>query len=163
MKLSRIFNVLANLIIALIVALCAVIMLPKVFGYEVYGILSGSMLPSYPIGSIIYVQHEEANNIEVGDVITFNMAAGSDVVATHRVVEINKEEETFTTKGDNNTVDSSPVFFERLIGKVVLCILVLDYIAAFIQSTNGIIAGVGTIVIVFALWFLSDYFKKHNK
>lgn len=129
MKLSRIFNVLANLIIALIVALCAVIMLPKVFGYEVYGILSGSMLPSYPIGSIIYVQHEEANNIEVGDVITFNMAAGSDVVATHRVVEINKEEETFTTKGDNNdTVDSSPVSFERLIGKVVLvyqCLVIL--------------------------------------
>ena len=55
------------------------------------------------------------------------------------------------------------VAYGRLIGKVVLCILVLDYIAAFIQSKNGIIAGVGTIVIVFALWFLSDYFKKHNK
>ena len=81
---------------------------------------------------------------------------------TIEAIEINKEE-TFTTKGDNNTVDSSPVFFERLIGKVVLCILVLDYIAAFIQSENGIIAGVGAIIIVFALWFLSDYFKKHNK
>ena len=78
-------------------------------------------------------------------------------------IEINKEEEIFITKGDNNTVDSSPVFFERLIGKVVLCISALGYIAAFIQSTNGIIAGVGTIVIVFALWFLSDYFKKYNK
>ena len=164
MKLSKLFNILANIIIAFIVALCAVIMLPKVFGYEVYGILSGSMLPSYPIGSIIYVQHEEANNIEVGDVITFNMAAGSDVVATHRVVEINSEEETFTTKGDNNdTVDSSPVSFERLIGKIVLCIPMLGYVADFIQSTNGIIAGVGAIVLVFALWFLSDYFKKHNK
>lgn len=82
---------------------------------------------------------------------------------TIEAIEINKEEETFTTKGDNNTVDSSPVFFGRLIGKVVLCILVLDYIAAFIQSKNGIIAGVGTIVIVFALWFLSGYFKKYNK
>ena len=39
---------------------------------------------------------------------------------TIEAIEINKEEETFTTKGDNNTVDSSPVFFERLIGKVVL-------------------------------------------
>ncbi len=39
----------------------------------------------------------------------------------------------------------------------------LGYVADFIQSTNGISAGVGTIVIVFALWFLSDYFKKHNK
>ena len=98
MKLSRIFNVLANIIIALIVALCAVIMLPKVFGYEVYGILSGSMLPNYPIGSIIYVQHEEASHIEVGDVITFNMAAGSDVVATHRVVEINSDDDEILKK-----------------------------------------------------------------
>lgn len=164
MRLSKLFNILANMIIALIVALCAVIMLPKVFGYEVYGILSGSMLPKYPIGSIIYVEHEEATNIEVGDVITFNMAAGSNVVATHRVVEINKEEETFTTKGDNNdTVDSSPVSFQRLIGKVVLCIPVLGYVADFIQSTYGIIACIGAIAIVFALWFLSDYFKKHNK
>ena len=39
--ISKILNILANIIIALIVALCAVIMLPKVFGYEVYGILSG--------------------------------------------------------------------------------------------------------------------------
>ena len=82
---------------------------------------------------------------------------------TIEAIEINKEEETFTTKGDNNTVDSSPVLFGRLIVKVVLCISALGYIAAFIQSTNGIIAGVGTNVIVFVLWFLSDYFKKHNK
>ena len=78
--------------------------------------------------------------------------------------DICNKEETFITKGDNNdTVDSSPVSFERLIGKVVLCIPMLGYVADFIQSTNGIIAGVGAIVIVFALWFLSDYFKKHNK
>lgn len=164
MKLSKILNILATLIIALIVALCAVIMLPRVFSYEVYGILSGSMLPNYPIGSIIYVDQVEASEIEVGDVITFNMAADSDVVATHRVVEINTEEENFITKGDNNdNVDSSPVSFQRLIGRVVLCIPVLGYVTAFIQSSHGIIASIGAIIIVFILWFLSDYFKKRGK
>ena len=83
---------------------------------------------------------------------------------TIEAIEINKEEEIFTIKGGNNdNIDSSLISFERLIGKVVLCILMLGYVADFIQSTNGISAGVGTIVIVFALWFLSDYFKKHNK
>lgn len=86
MKLSKILNMLATLIIVLIIVVCGAIMVPKVFGYEVYGILSGSMLPDYPIGSLVYVQHEDAQNIEVGDVITFDMAADSDVVATHRVV-----------------------------------------------------------------------------
>lgn len=38
----------------------------------------------------------------------------------------------------------------------------LGYVADFIQYTNGIITGGGAIVIVFALWFSSDYFKKHN-
>lgn len=164
MLLSKILNFLATLIIALIVALCLVIMLPRVFGYEVYGILSGSMLPNYPIGSIIYVDQVDASEIKVGDVITFNMAADSNVVATHRVVEINSEEETFTTKGDNNDdVDSSPVSFQRLIGRVVLCVPVLGYIASFIQSSYGIIACIGAIAIVFILWFLSDHLKKQGK
>lgn len=164
MLLSKILNFLATLIIALIVALCSVIMLPRVFGYEVYGILSGSMLPNYPIGSIIYVDQVDASEIKVGDVITFNMAADSNVVATHRVVEINSEEETFTTKGDNNDdVDSSPVSFQRLIGRVVLCVPVLGYIASFIQSSYGIIACIGAIAIVFILWFLSDHLKKQGK
>ena len=164
MLLSKILNFLATLIIALIVALCSVIMLPRVFGYEVYGILSGSMLPNYPIGSIIYVDQVDASEIKVGDVITFNMAADSNVVATHRVVEINSEEETFTTKGDNNDdVDSSTVSFQRLIGRVVLCVPVLGYIASFIQSSHGIIACIAAIAIVFILWFLSDHLKKQGK
>ena len=65
----------------------------------------------------------------------------------------------FTIKGnDNDTVDPSPVSFERLIGKVVLCIPMLGYVADFIQSTNGIIAG--AIVLVFVLWFFIWLFKK---
>lgn len=163
MKLSKILNMLATLIIVFIIVICGAIMVPKVFGYEVYGILSGSMLPDYPIGSLVYVQHEDAQNIEVGDVITFDMAADSDVVATHRVVAINEDEESFVTKGDNNdTVDSNPVSYQRLIGKVVLCIPMLGYIADFLQSGAGIVAGVGAIVIVFALWFLADHFKKKD-
>lgn len=163
MKLSKILNILATLIIVLIIVVCGAIMVPKVFGYEVYGILSGSMLPDYPIGSLVYVQHEDAKNIEVGDVITFDMAADSDVVATHRVVAINEDEESFVTKGDNNdTVDSNPVSFQRLIGKVVLCIPMLGYIADFLQSGSGIVACIGAIVIVFVLWFLADYLKKKD-
>lgn len=163
MKLSKILNMLATLIIVLIIVVCGAIMVPKVFGYEVYGILSGSMLPDYPIGSLVYVQHEDAENIEVGDVITFDMAADSDVVATHRVVAINEEDENFITKGDNNeTIDSNPVSFQRLIGKVVLCIPMLGYIADFLQSGSGIVACIGAIVIVFVLWFLADYLKKKD-
>ena len=77
------------------------------------------------------------------------------------VVEKDDTNEAFTTKGDNNdNIDSSPVSYQRLIGKAVLCIPMLGYIADFIQSSAGMVAGVSAIVLVFVLWFLADYLKK---
>lgn len=71
---------------------------------------------------------------------------------THKIVEVSKKEEIFTTKGGNDdTADLSHILFERLIDKVVLCISMLGYVTSFIQSTNGIIAG--AIILVFVLWF----------
>lgn len=161
MKISKILNLIATLIIVVIVIVCGALVVPKVFGYKMYGILSGSMEPKYPVGSLIYVEPVEPSEIQVGDVITFKMAAESDVVATHRVVAKNDETSSFTTKGDNNQQqDSSPVSYERLIGRVVLCIPMLGYIAQFVQSSAGMVAGISAIVLVFVLWFLADYLKK---
>ncbi len=159
--MSKILNLIATLIVVVIVVVCGALVVPKAFGYQMYGILSGSMEPKYPVGSLIYVEPVEASEVEVGDVITFKMAADSDVVATHRVVEKDDTNEAFTTKGDNNdNIDSSPVSYQRLIGKAVLCIPMLGYIADFIQSSAGMVAGVSAIVLVFVLWFLADYLKK---
>lgn len=164
MKLSRILNILATFIIVLIVLVCGSLVAPKLFGYQMYGILSGSMEPKYPVGSLIYVEPKEASEIEVGDVITFKMAADSEVVATHRVVKKDDISMSFVTKGDNNdSIDSSPVSYDRLIGEAVFCIPMLGYVADFIQSSYGIIGCIGAIVLVFALWFLSDHFKKEGK
>lgn len=164
MKLSKLCNGLATLLIVLVVLVAIPLVVPKAFGYQLYGILSGSMEPTYPVGSVVYVDPVSADEVNVGDAITFKMAADSDVVATHRIIEKNEEAQTFTTKGDNNeSADSSPVSYQRLIGKVVFCIPMLGFIAQFVQSGSGIIACVCTIIIVFALWFIADTLKKNNK
>lgn len=164
MKLSKLFNVLASVVIALVILICAPLVVPKFFGYELFGILSGSMEPTYPVGSVIYVEHVSADKIEVGDPITFKMAADSDVVATHRVIAKDDEKRVFKTKGDNNDqADSSPVSYDRLIGKSVFCIPYLGYISSYVQSSAGIVAIVAAMALVLALWFLSDYLKKSEK
>lgn len=164
MKLSKVCNLLASFMIVVIVFICAPLVVPKLFGYELYGILSGSMEPTYPVGSVVYVQPVNANEIQINDVITFQMAADSQVVATHRVIAKDDQKQVFTTKGDHNdNIDSSPVSYKRLIGKTVFCIPYLGYISAYVQSSAGLIALVAVMILVFVLWFLSDYFKNKEK
>ena len=53
---------------------------PVAFGYMPYVVLSGSMEPVYPVGSLIYVAPVDANSLEPGDAITFDR---NDAVVTH--------------------------------------------------------------------------------
>lgn len=122
------------------------------------------MEPTYPVGSVVYVKTCSPEDVVVGDAITFKMSAASGVVATHRVIGVNTEEQSFTTKGDNNEKqDAAPVEFGRLLGKVTFCIPYLGYISQFTTSSAGLITMIGALVLVFALWTLADVLNKEKK
>ena len=70
----------------------------RLVGLTPFVVLSGSMEPTYPTGALIYVKKVPAEQIQVGDPITFVMNEDL-VVATHRVVDIDGENQRFTTKG----------------------------------------------------------------
>lgn len=117
---------------------------PKVFGYEIMTVLSGSMEPGIKTGSIIAVKPvSDTTTLQKGDVITFKAADNPNTLITHRIIEIQKEKDRvqFMTKGDNNdTTDRSPVMPEKVVG--VYSGFTLPFIGkllAFIQSTNGAI------------------------
>ena len=57
----------------------------RLFGFQVYGVLTGSMEPTYPTGSLIYVQQVDYNDLKLRDVITFS--SGKSIV-THRIIEV---------------------------------------------------------------------------
>ena len=123
----------------------------RLLGFDVYGVLTGSMVPAYPIGSLIYVQDVDPNELELRDVITFS--SGKTIV-THRIVEIVRDDNNpyqlkFRTKGDaNNDPDASLVGPADIIGKVAFGIPHLGNIANYIQSPPGLYV---TIVIGLAL------------
>jgi len=138
----------------------------KLFGIEVYAVLSGSMEPEYPTGSLIYVKEIEPEQLELRDVITYRIAGNN--VATHRIVGINEEEGklVFTTKGDaNNNVDNSPVTGSSIIGKVIFKIPGMGRVANFLQSTAGKFLTVFVCAVIFLLMAVADYLsdKKRNK
>ena len=100
-------SALSILLLVTVVGLCIPMTVPRLFGYEVYTVVSGSMEPAIPVGSAIYLQTVAPETVTVGDVIAFYRGRG---VVTHRVVENRTVSGEFITKGDaNEENDMEPV------------------------------------------------------
>ena len=86
-------------------------------------VLSGSMEPVLPTGSLLIVDLKNKEPSE-GDVITYRL---SGKLITHRLVR--DEGSRLITRGDNNPIDDpSPVLKKQIVGSVCLCIPMLGYI-----------------------------------
>lgn len=91
-------------------------------------VLSGSMEPAIPTGSLIFTFQDE--QILTGDIITFQK---KDAIITHRV--IGQTQDRYMTKGDaNSLVDAGTVSMTQIIGKVFFHIPYLGYLITFLQS-----------------------------
>jgi len=77
---------------------------PLVLPYKVDAVLSGSMEPTIPVGSLVLLRPVDAGQVAVGDIITFHRPDRSDQLVTHRVVGIEDVAtgRAFVTQGDAN-------------------------------------------------------------
>lgn len=108
---------------------------PRLMGYDIYEVVSGSMEPEIPVGSVIYVKAARPEEVEAGDVIAFHR---DGTVVTHRVEENHYVEGEFVTKGDaNREEDMEPVAYNSLIGKVERHIPVLGIVMTLLASNTG--------------------------
>lgn len=157
-------NTISYVIFILLVLLVVPFVVPRAIGIEPYGILSDSMEPFIPVGSVVYVKTCESADVEEGDVITFKLGAASANVATHRVVEIDNEKKQFITKGDHNEEnDTNPVVFDRLIGKVMITVPYLGDIYSWLISTMGVAICAFAFFIAAILWFFVAKWRKQLK
>jgi signal peptidase len=136
----------------------------RVMGYQCFTVISGSMEPKYSVGDLIYVKNVDANTIQVGDDITFILNEDL-VVATHRVVRIDAENQRLYTKGLANEIeDSDPVHFNNVIGVPQFSIPKLGYVSDFVQNPPGMYITIGVGIILILAVFLPDMIgKKKNE
>ena len=122
---------------------------PTFGGYRLFAIVSDSMEPEIPTGSMISsrVPKSEAD-IEVGSVITYEITQNNKSVTliTHRVVAVHKNEATgeitYTTRGDNVSSDDGIMpSYSDVVGVYTgsRCGF-FGYLFGFLQSTQGAIA-----------------------
>lgn len=78
---------------------------PQTGKYRVMTVLTGSMRPDFPEGSLIVQTPLPVHRVQVGDVITYRIPVGDRRVVTHRVVEIVEHGQfpVLRTKGDANS------------------------------------------------------------
>ena len=166
--LMRTWNIITSILVALVLVLAILLVGVRLVGIQPYTVLSGSMEPTYPVGSMIYVTSIEPEELEVGDPVTFYL--GGTTVATHRIIEIlpdplNPAARYFRTQGDaNSTPDSEPFHSSRLIGKPVFNVPYLGYLSTYIQQQPGRTVALGSCTVLLIAAILPGvWFKKSNE
>ena len=170
--IKRIAKILGNVVFALLVIVAAAIVFftvqskmaggtPKIAGYNLYTVLSGSMEPALHTGSIVLVKPVSADTLAVNDVVTFKGSDGSQLV-THRIVAVTPGEPlAFTTRGDaNDANDQQPLLASAVVGKVIKTIPYVGFAMNFIRSKIGLLVLVilpGALIAVLEMWKLFGY------
>ena len=123
-------NIIGTLILAAVILTSVPLAVPRLLGYEIYNVTSGSMEPALPVGSVIYVQRVAPETVKEGEIIAYYV---DGTVITHRVVENRFVEGEFVTKGDANDMeDFSNTHYSDLVGIVKYHIPVLgDYLMVY--------------------------------
>lgn len=138
----------------LLIILYAIVCIPCIFKYKPLIVLSGSMEPTYDVGSIIYYKHVDESKLKIDDVITFESFDGE--LVTHRIYSM--EDNYYITKGDANEIpDPGRVSYENIKGKVhKKSIPYIGYYVKFINEHKF------TIVIVVILLILEYLFSGYK-
>lgn len=126
---------------------------PRCFGYTGYVIETGSMEPTIPIGSVVYVKE---NDLKLNDIVTYK---SNDKLMTHRIVGVDEMNRTLITKGDANKYnDDYKVSVSDVLGKVEYSIPFIGYCVMYLQSLEGIIS----VILLFVVFIGCNFYKERD-
>ena len=171
--LKQIIRILGNIVFAVLLVIVLLIFfliiqgklsgdIPSIFGYRLYVVLTGSMDPSIPAGSLAVVEKSDADQLALRDVITYRDFDSGKLI-THRIVGINNKDGQlqFTTRGDaNDTDDFNPVKATDIVGQVRFSIPLIGSLMEFARSKTGLLVFLiipGVIIVIYELRKLFRY------
>lgn len=109
------------LVVSLLLPLAVFLVATWLLGWQLQAVLSGSMSPTYPVGSLLVIGQMDAADVEPGMAIVFEDPAAPGHLITHRVVSIASGATiSFITQGDANaTRDPNAVPARFVRGRVL--------------------------------------------
>lgn len=165
---KKIFNVIATVFLFFLIVVVIFVFIsrtrgesPSVFGYHVFRVSSDSMVPTLDVEEIILVKESKPEEVNKGDIVTYIGEQGDlkDMTVTHRVVSgPTKVGDTYylTTMGDKEGAVADPeISFDRVIGKYITSLPVIDKIYTFFLSPVGLITFIVLIIVLFGYEMIS--------
>jgi signal peptidase len=122
-------------VLALLVPLATFLVAAWLLGWQLQSVLSGSMSPTYPVGSLLVVAQIDPSDVEPGMAIAFEDPADTARIVTHRVVRAAATADlAFIMKGDANaTVDPRAVPARLVRGRVLWHVTALGAVLDWLQ------------------------------
>jgi signal peptidase len=139
----------------LIAVLSVLVIVPRLTHGAALTVLTGSMRPSLPVGSVVIERPVDRTTLRVGDIATYQQARGRAVYITHRIAAIDTTTSPtlLTFKGDANRVaDPMPVPVTAVHGKVWVDV---PYVGRLRQVLAG--GGLPSIALAFGVLGLGGY------
>ena len=153
-NISTIFQLFLKAIIFGIMPFLVFVMItsrmPLILGIQSFVVLTGSMEPALPVGSVVFSQNFE--RYETGEIIAFK---NGNVNVTHRVVEeeFNDGQFSYRTQGDaNNLPDSQLIPQSQVLGRVFYHIPYLGKLTIFLKTLPGFLLLIVFPAIVFIIF-----------
>jgi signal peptidase I len=164
-------EVLSWLIILGVTAIITIsVIIPRMFGATPYVILTGSMQPEMPPGTLVVAKPVDPEDLGTGAVVTYQLTSGDPTVVTHRVTSLGMSstgEHRFTTQGDaNNAADASPVRPVQIMGERWYYVPYLGYVTNIVSGSQRHALTVFAVFGLFgyAVWmFASAAFDRRRK
>jgi signal peptidase len=138
----------------------AVIVVPAMTKSVPMTVLTSSMEPKLPPGTLLIVKPVDVNDIRVGDVITYQIRSGEPDVITHRVIAVTTSttgERLFTLQGDNNgSPDPDPIRAVQVQGRLWYSVPYIGWVNTWVNGENRawIIPLVAGGLFAYAVWMV---------
>jgi len=151
----------ASVLVLMLAVAVLVVGLPAAIGGSAMTVLTQSMEPTLPPGTLVVVKPTAADDIAVGDVMTYQIRSGEAAVVSHRVISKTYADGvvSFTTQGDNNPLpDAEPVQAVQIKGTIWYSLPLLGWVNALLTGHDrGIVLAVaaGALFLYAALSSLS--------
>lgn len=132
------------------------VVVPKATGSTPLSVLTSSMEPTLPPGTLVVVRPEDPSRIRVGDIATYQLASGRPEVVTHRVRAVTTTstgERLFTFRGDANDVADAPVAAIQLRGVAWYSVPLLGRANTLVNGHDRpwIMPGIAGVLLVYGL------------
>ena len=136
----------AALLLVLALA-AAVVVVPKLAGAIPLTVLTNSMAPGLPPGTLVVVAPVDPADLRIGSVATYQVQSGRPGVITHRIIEISTlstGERSFVFQGDNNSAaDPTPILAEQIQGRVWYSLPLMGFVNTAVSDARGWLVPVG--------------------